>query len=74
MSPLKVTQRELARVSTWIHSQAITAGTLMEANLVPMTGQIHTQAAALLERWRRLPFSDVRFALVTSVPFRSVPR
>jgi hypothetical protein len=63
LSLLEVSQRELARAITGVLSQAPQAGTLLEANLVPATVRVRTQAAALLERWRRLPPTDVRHRL-----------
>ena len=61
---LEITQR--ARVITGVVAQASPGGTLLEANLLPASVVVPTQAAALIERWRRLQQMDLRRRLVTS--------
>ena len=39
-------------------------GTLLEANLVPASITSKTQVAALIERWRRLPSTDLWYILI----------
>ena len=61
---LECTQRDMARAVTGIAAQAPPAGTLLEANLVPASVVTRTQVAALIERWRRLPATDLRYTII----------
>ena len=69
---LENVQREMARAATGTVTAAPSAGTLLEANLLPATVLIPTQVAALVERWRRLPATDHRNHLITR-PLPSQP-
>ena len=63
---LELTQRALALVITGVVAQAPPRGTLLEANLLPANVNVPFPAAALNERWLRLPQIDLRRRLVTS--------
>ena len=61
---LEITQRDMARAATGLVSASPSAGTLLEANLIPASVVTRTQVAALIERWRRLPANDIRYTIV----------
>ena len=71
---LETTQRELARTVTGIVASAHSAATLLEANIVPASVVVKTRAVGLIERWRRLPTSDLRNRLINQPLPAPLPR